>query len=196
MKFKNPLSNIIPLPNLKVKGKMFWENLDKLGPVGYNKTEPENGLTSDKKTPRRLKGTWAGVKESGAIPLYEDENQGMQEPDVEEQDLIEGVDEDGNKVLLQVMEYFFYNGEEYVVLADAPECDDESCAGCDHGCEHDHDHDEELGLYIMKVVTSTDENGDEMEEFVPVDEDLMDKLIEVVQTNFSDEEDEDEADDE
>lgn len=126
--------------------------------------------------------------------MYEDENQEMQEPDVDEaQDLIEGVDEDGNKVLLQVMEYFFYNGEEYVVLADAEECDDEACACCDHGCEHDHD--EELGLYIMKVVSSTDENGDEMEEFVPVDENLMDKLIEVVQTNFADDEDEDEDED-
>jgi len=130
--------------------------------------------------------------------LYEDENQGAQEPDLEmEQDFIEGVDEDGNQVLLQVMEYFFYNGEEYVVLADAPECEDEDCECCDHECEHEHDHDEELGLYIMKVITSTDENGDEMEEFVPVDEDLMDKLIEVVQTNFSmDDDDDDDTEEE
>ena len=31
-------------------------------------------------------------------------------------DLIEGVDEDGNNVMLEVVRYFFYNGEEYVVL--------------------------------------------------------------------------------
>ena len=46
--------------------------------------------------------------------------------------------------------------------------------------------DDEINLYIMKVITSTEDNGEEMEEFVPVDEDLMDKLIQVVQTNFSD----------
>ena len=36
----------------------------------------------------------------------------------EEQDfgVIEGTDEDGNKVLLQVLDYFFYNGEEYAIL--------------------------------------------------------------------------------
>ena len=32
-------------------------------------------------------------------------------------DLIEGVDEDGNTVLLEVVRYFFYNGEEYVEVA-------------------------------------------------------------------------------
>ena len=60
--------------------------------------------------------------ESGAIPLYNDEDQtlgGMTAEDMEDQDFIEGVDEDGNKVLLQVVRYFFYNGEEYVVLGDA-----------------------------------------------------------------------------
>lgn len=117
------------------------------------------------------------------LPLYEDNQMDL--------DVIEGVDEDGNKVLLQVMDYFFYNGEEYVILADADEldcdCEDESC-----DCEHDHDHDEEeeVDLFIMKVVSSTGDDGEELEEFVPVDEDLMDTLIEVVQTNFIDDESE------
>ena len=105
----------------------------------------------------------------------------------EARDLIEGVDEDGNNVLLEVVRYFFYNGEEYVVLGDAHEGD----CGCD--CEHcDHHEDEEedaINLYIMKVVES-EEDGEETEEFVPVeDEDLLEKLIEVVQADFdSDEE--------
>ena len=30
----------------------------------------------------------------------------------EPRDLIEGIDEDGNNVLLEVVRYFFYNGEE------------------------------------------------------------------------------------
>ena len=92
----------------------------------------------------------------------------------ETRDLIEGVDEDGNNVLLEVVRYFFYNGEEYVVLGDA----------------HDEDEEEEaVNLYIMKVVES-EEDGEEMESFVPIDDDdLLEKLIEVVQADF-------EADDE
>ena len=122
----------------------------------------------------------------------------------EARDLIEGVDEDGNNVLLEVVRYFFYNGEEYVVLGDAHD----GC--CDCGCEHceeydrvgaimlerisklfdDEDEEEEaVNLYIMKVVES-EEDGEEMESFVPVeDDDLLEKLIEVVQADF-------EADDE
>ena len=98
-------------------------------------------------------------------------------------DLIEGVDEDGNNILLEVVRYFFYNGEEYVVLGEAHEgeCD----CGCED-CDHDHEEDEEeaVNLYIMKVV-ETEEDGEEMEEFLPVeDEDLLEKLIEVVQADF------------
>ena len=110
------------------------------------------------------------------IPLYEDD---------QEVDLIEGTDEDGNKVLLQVMEYFFYNGEEYVVLSDAEDPDEEESRE-ENESQDEQDQDDEINLYIMKVITSTEDNGEEMEEFVPVDEDLMDKLIQVVQTNFSD----------
>lgn len=127
--------------------------------------------------------------------MYNDEDQelgGMTAEDMESQDFIEGVDEDGNKVLLQVIRYFFYNGEEYVVLGDAQTEGDSGCHcdECEHDCDEEHD-DEAMNLYIMKVVESEDE---ETEEFVPVeDEDLLEKLIEVVQTDF---EKEDELDDE
>ena len=108
-----------------------------------------------------------------------------------EEDLIEGVDEDGNKVLLEVVRYFYYNGEEYVVLGDAQQSDDcdEDCEHCDHNHENDEDEeDDSINLYIMKVVES-EEDGEEMEEFVPVeDEDLLDKLIEIVQADFDKEE--------
>ncbi|NLO85571.1 MAG: DUF1292 domain-containing protein [Clostridiales bacterium] len=131
-------------------------------------------------------------KESEAIPLYSDEqNVGGMAAEEETRDLIEGVDEEGNNVLLEVVRYFFYNGEEYVVLGDAHESD----CGCE--CEHcDHHEDEEeedaINLYIMKVIES-EEDGEEIEEFVPVaDEALLEKLIEVVQADFeSDEEIED-----
>lgn len=98
-------------------------------------------------------------------------------------DLIEGVDEDGNNILLEVVRYFFYNGEEYVVLGEAHEGE----CGCEcEDCDHDHEEDDEeaVNLYIMKVVEK-EEDGEEIEEFLPVeDEDLLEKLIEVVQADF------------
>ena len=104
----------------------------------------------------------------------------MYEEQQSDLDVIEGIDEDGNQILLQVMEYFFYNGEEYVLLAEAddhPEDEDEQR-------KLDHE-DEEIDVFIMKVITSTGEDGEELEEFLPVDDDLMETLIEVVNTNFS-----------
>ena len=96
-------------------------------------------------------------------------------------DLIEGVDEDGNNILLEVVRYFFYNGEEYVVLGEAHEGE----CGCEcEDCDHEEDDEEAVNLYIMKVVEK-EEDGEEIEEFLPVeDEDLLEKLIEVVQADF------------
>lgn len=123
------------------------------------------------------------MKRRGVIPLYSDEQQlGGSAAEEETRDLIEGVDEDGNNVLLEVVRYFFYNGEEYVVLGEAHEgeCD---CDECEHCADHE-DEEDAVNLYIMKVVES-EEDGEEMEEFLPVeDEDLLEKLIEVVQADF------------
>lgn len=130
--------------------------------------------------------------------MYEDEEQDF--------GVIEGTDEDGNKVLLQVLDYFFYNGEEYAILTDAEDADDCECDACaphehhDHcscgcGCEDhadDETENEEITCYIMKVITSTEEDGEEVEEFVPVDDALQAKLIEVATTKLSAEEPEDE----
>ena len=49
-------------------------------------------------------------------------------------------------------------------------------------------------VYIMQVNTFEDENGEEMEEFVPPEEALMEKLIQVVRTRFSDEADDEDED--
>lgn len=106
---------------------------------------------------------------------------GVPAEDMDNRDLIEGVDEDGNEILLEVIRYFFYNGEEYVVLGEAHEDD----CGCD--CEHCHEHcedEEDEGVFIMKVVAA-EEDGEEIETFVPVeDEELLDKLIDVVEADF------------
>jgi hypothetical protein len=126
--------------------------------------------------------------------LYsEDQNQNGILSEEEPRDLIEGVDEDGNNVLLEVVRYFFYNGEEYVVLGDAHESDcDCECEHCE-GCAAEDEDEEAVNLYIMKVV-ETEEDGEEMETFEPVeDEDLLEKLIDVVQADFeADEEFDDE----
>ena len=108
--------------------------------------------------------------------MYCDEHS-VGSPAAEEEmlDLIEGVDEDGNNILLEVVRYFFYNGEEYVVLGDAHVDEDDS---------EDSDEEEAVNLYIMKVVEK-EEDGEELEEFLAVeDEDLLEKLIEVVQADF------------
>lgn len=123
--------------------------------------------------------------ESGEIPLYnKDEDQtvgGMAEDETEKADLIEGVDEDGNTILLEVIRYFFYNGEEYVILGDAQQAED----GHDHcDCGHEDCQDEvTVELYVMKVVPS--EEDDDTEEFVPVeDEALLEQLIRVAESTF------------
>ena len=90
----------------------------------------------------------------------------------EDWDIIEFEGDEGEPVRLCVEKYFFYNGDEYVLLSDA--CDAEEG--------------EEISRYVMKVEPVEGEEGDEeMEEFVPVDEDLMDQLIQVVEATFQDE---------
>ena len=96
---------------------------------------------------------------------------------MEERDVVEFVDDEGNTLLLEVMDYFFYNGEEFAALCDAKEDGEQA---------------DEDSVYIMKINSFTDENGEEMEEFVPPEEELMEKLIAIVQTRFGEDGDEDE----
>lgn len=119
----------------------------------------------------------------------------------EELDLFEGTDEDGNPVKLEAQDYFFYNGEEYVILTPFEEYEEnEACRGCEIGncegceaCGADDEEDEEEGIdnyYIMKIVPVTGEDGEELEELVPVeDEVLAKKLIEIANTRLDEDED-------
>ena len=88
-------------------------------------------------------------------------------------DIIEGTDEDGNRLLLTVEKYFFYNGEEYVLLKEYKE--DEKAAAADVSKET---------LYIMRVAVSKDEDGEEIEDFEPIDEELAERLIPVIRTRW------------
>ena len=100
----------------------------------------------------------------------------------QELDMITFVSEDGEEITMEVIDYFFYEGEQYAILTEYEECDH------DHeNCEHDHDHN--VDAFIMKVV----EVGEDEEEFVPVeDEALMEKLIAFVESDVEDDEDEEE----
>ncbi len=102
----------------------------------------------------------------------------MTPEEMNERDIVEFTDDNGNTLLLEVMDYFFYNGEEFAALCDAKE----------NPADDDPDNDP---VYIMKINVFTDENGEEMEEFVSPDEALMDKLIQVVRTRFTQDDGED-----
>ena len=103
----------------------------------------------------------------------------------DERDIVVFTDDEGNDFELEVMDYFFYNGQEYAVLSDAEDaetCDDEACEGC-----------ADQEVYIMKIV----QMDDDMEEFVPIEDDsLMEKLIAIVQRRFDGEEVGDDPDEE
>lgn len=91
-----------------------------------------------------------------------------------ERDIVEMEGEEGAVLKLCVERYFYYNGEEYVLLSDDVE----------------ENNVEEVSHYVMKVVPDEEEEG--MEDFVPVDEDLMEKLVDAALTTFADEDDEEE----
>ncbi len=102
----------------------------------------------------------------------------------QEQDLVVIMDDEGNELTMEVLDYFFYEGQEYAVMV---EYNEEGCT-CDHEDEAC-DCCEQQEAYIMRVVPV----GDDQEEFVPVEEDLLEKLIDFVQNDlYEDEDDEDE----
>ena len=93
-------------------------------------------------------------------------------------DLIVFETEDGEEITFLIEDYFYYNGEEYAILTDS----------------NDDDTTEAVDCYVMKIVPTTDEDGEELEEFVPVeDQKLEAKLMEIATTKLNDDE---EADDE
>ena len=96
-----------------------------------------------------------------------------------EADIIEFEDEDGNVIPFEVIDYVFYNGEEYALMVEVteeeePEEDKQECIVC-------------------KVSAETEENGEETETFIPVeDEALAQKLVDIFNTKMADDEKEEE----
>lgn len=104
----------------------------------------------------------------------EQENFEQEEESIEE-DLIYFEDDEGTEYVYTVEEYFFYNGDEYALLADAEEDTEEEGTGC-----------------IICRVEDSEENEDE-EIFVPVeDEKLAEKLFEIATMKLKEDEEEDE----
>lgn len=104
-------------------------------------------------------------------------------------DIVVFEDDDGNELTMEVLDYLSYEGKEYALLAEydpnsaCSGCEDESCEGCDSVRE----------AFVMEIVPV--EGDDEVEEFVPVDEKLAEKLIEIFQNSVFDEEDFDDIED-
>jgi uncharacterized protein YrzB (UPF0473 family) len=112
--------------------------------------------------------------------LFEQDGMDMEPTD----DVIEMVDEEGNTILFSIIDYFFYNGEEYAILTDSIDEDTTDADAEDEG----------IACYVMKIVATTDENGEELEEFVPVEDQALEaKLMEIASMKLNSDE---EADDE
>ncbi|MBR2572092.1 MAG: DUF1292 domain-containing protein [Clostridia bacterium] len=93
----------------------------------------------------------------------------------EERDLIVLTDEDNNEMTMEILDYFYYEGNQYALMVEFTGDEDD-----DDGTDQE--------AYIMRV----NPVGEDEEEFVAVDEDLMPDLIDFVENElFADEEDED-----
>lgn len=88
----------------------------------------------------------------------------------EERDVVVFSDDDGNEIELDVIDYFEHEGEEYAILMDLNDHDEE--CDCDDCAEQD--------VFIMKVVV----NGD-MEEFLPAEEEKMEALSKIAEDRLA-----------
>lgn len=94
-----------------------------------------------------------------------------------EEDIIVFEDEEGNEYSYTVVDYMFYNGEEYALLVEADETEDADA--------------EKQECIICRIVAGTDEDGGENESFELLeDEELGKKLVEIFNTKMEEEEEE------
>ena len=97
--------------------------------------------------------------------------------DNQEPEVFVFTDEDGNDVTVQVLNYFYYNGKEYAVMTELIE---------DQPADSD-----DAEVFFMEVVPI--EGDDENVEFTAVeDDDLADKLFEIISANYNEDGPEDE----
>ena len=84
----------------------------------------------------------------------------------EELDLVVFEDDDGNEVTMQVLDYRFYEGNEYALITEY----------------HEDQPDADNGIFVMQVCPI--QGDEENEEFVPIDESLAQKLVELFTTPY------------
>lgn len=95
----------------------------------------------------------------------------------EERDLVVFEDDAGNELTMEVLDYLCYEGKEYALLTEYIEDAEEDDA-------------EEIEVMIMEVVPV----GEDQEEFVPIDDDLADKIMAIFESEEFDEIYEDDED--
>lgn len=98
----------------------------------------------------------------------------------EERDLVVFEDDAGNEITMEVLDYLCYEGKEYALLTEYVEDEDDEA-----------DEDEAIEVMIMEVAPV----GDDQEEFLPIDDDLADKIMAIFDSNEMDELYEDDEDD-
>ena len=89
----------------------------------------------------------------------------------EERDLVVFEDDAGNEITMEVLDYLCYEGKEYALLTEYVEEDEEA------------DEDEAIEVMIMEVAPV----GDDQEEFLPIDDELADKIMAIFDSNEMDE---------
>jgi len=95
---------------------------------------------------------------------------------MDDEELVFFESEDGGEYAFSLVRSFFYNGREYALMREVTPDDREE---------------EDLDYIICEIVDG--ENGEDDEEFVPVeDEELADTLFDIATTNLNDDEEEDE----
>ena len=97
----------------------------------------------------------------------------------EERDLVVFEDDAGNELTMEVLDYLCYEGKEYALLTEYVEDADEDDA-------------DEIEVMIMEVVPV----GEDQEEFVPIEDDLADKIMAIFESDEFDEVYEDDEDEE
>ena len=100
-----------------------------------------------------------------------------------ELDIVVFEDDDGNELTMEVLDYLFYEGKEYALLTEYVE-DEEARNNPENPRE----------AFIMEVRPLEDD--EENEEFVPIPEELAEKLIEIFESGEFDDEEFDDFEDE
>ena len=95
----------------------------------------------------------------------------------EERDLVVFEDDAGNELTMEVLDYLCYEGREYALLTEYVE-------------DAEDDEPEEIDVMIMEVRPV----GEDQEEFIPIEDDLADKIMAVFESDDFDEIYEDDED--